>query len=121
MLRAVFVADGVLDHEEQRTVAGLVASLGLPDEAAQALYAEGPIPVEQLDIYGDIEPAVAKALLRGAWLASAWDQIDPREEHIVRVLANKLSFAAMDLEVLRNEAIQRVDARRLTGRAAVSE
>ncbi len=119
VLRAVFVADGVLDHEEQRTVAGLVASLGLPDEAAQALYAEGPIPVEQLDIYGDIEPAVAKALLRGAWLASAWDQIDPREEHVVRVLANKLSFAAMDLEVLRNEAIERVDARRLTGLAAV--
>lgn len=119
VLRAVFVADGELDHEEQRTIAGLVASLGLPDEVAQALYAEEPIPVEQLDIYGDIEAAVGKALLRGAWLASAWDQIDPREEHVVRVVANKLSFAAMDLEVLRNEAVQRVDRRRSTGLAAV--
>jgi len=119
VLRAVFVADGTLDHEEQRTIAGLVASLGLPDADAQPLFAEAPLPVEQLDVYGDIEPAVAKALLRGAWLASAWDQIDPREEHVVRVLANKLAIAAMDLEVLRNEAVQRVDTRRTAGLAAV--
>lgn len=119
VLRAVLVADGALDAEETRTIAGVIASLGLPDPDAQALFAEHPVPVEQLDVYGDIEPAVAKAVLRGAWLAAAWDQIDPREEHIVRVLANKLSFAAMDLEVLRNEAVQRIDARRLAGLAAV--
>lgn len=119
VLRAVFHADGALDAEETRTIAGVIASLGLPDPDAQALFAEGPVPVEQLDVYGDIEPAVAKAILRGAWLAAAWDQIDPREEHIIRVLANKLAFAAMELEVLRNEAVQRVDTRRLAGLAAV--
>ena len=37
----------------------------------------------------------------------------------MRVLANKLAFAAMDLEVLRNEAVQRVDTRRLAGLATV--
>ncbi len=119
VLRAVFFADGPLDAEETRTLAGVIASLGLPDQEAQALFAEHPVAVDQLDVYGDIEPAVAKATLRGAWLAAAWDQIDPREEHVVRVLANKLSFAAMDLEVLRNEAVQRIDARRLAGLAAV--
>jgi tellurite resistance protein len=119
VLRAVFHADGVLDSEETRTIAALIASLGLPDQDAQALFAEPPVPVEQLDVYGDIEPAVAKAVLRGAWLAAAWDQIDPREEHVIRVLANKLSFGAMELEVLRNEAVQRVDSRRLWGLAAV--
>jgi tellurite resistance protein len=119
VLRAVFVADGALDPEETRTLAGVIASLGLPDADAQALFAEAPVPVEQLDVYGDIEPGIAKAVLRGAWLAAAWDQIDPREEHIVRVLANKLAFAAMDLEVLRNEAVQRIDTRRLAGLAAV--
>jgi hypothetical protein len=119
ILRAIFSADGALDPEEQRTIAGLVASFGLPDADAQALYAEPAIPVEQLDVYGDLDPAVAKAMLRGGWLAAAWDQIDPREEHVIRVLANKLSFAAMDLEVLRNEAVQRIDTRRLTGLAAV--
>jgi tellurite resistance protein len=119
VLRAVFVADGPLDAEETRTLAGVIASLGLPDQDAQALFAEHPVPVEQLDVYGDIEPAVAKATLRGAWLAAAWDQIDPREEHVVRVLANKLSTSAMDLEVLRNEAVQRIEEQRLAGLAAV--
>ncbi len=119
VLRAVFAADGPLDPEETRTIAGLIASLGLPDADAQALFAEQPVPVEQLDVYGDIEPAIAKAVLRGAWLASAWDSIDPREEHVVRVLGNKLAIAAMDLEVMRNEAVQRVDARRAAGLATV--
>ena len=119
VLRAVFAADGALDAEEARTVAGLIASLGLPDEITQPLYVEPPMAVEQLDVYGDIEPAVAKALVRGAWLAAAWDQIDPREEHVVRVLANKLAFPAMDMEVLRNEAIARVDTRRVAGLATV--
>lgn len=119
VLRGVFIADGTLDPEEQRTIAGLVASLGLPDADAQALYAEPPVPVEQLDVYGDIDPAVAKALLRGAWLAAAWDQIDPREEHVVRVLANKLSVPAMDLEIMRNDAVARIDTRRIAGLAAV--
>ncbi len=119
VLRGVYTADGALDAEEQRTIAGLVASLGLPDVDAQALYAEPPVPVEQLDVYGDIDPAVAKALLRGAWHAAAWDQIDPREEHVVRVLANKLAVPAMDLEVMRNDAVARIDARRIAGLAAV--
>ena len=119
VLRAVFVADGPLDAEEQRTVAGLIASLGLPDEIAQPLWNEAPVPVEQLDVYGEVEPAVAKALLRGAWLAAAWDSIDPREEHVVRVLANKLAFPAMDMEVFRNDAVKRVDERRVAGLAAV--
>jgi hypothetical protein len=119
VLRAVFAADGGLDAEEARTVAALVASLGLPDEMAQPLYAEAPIGVEQLDVYGDIEPAVAKALVRGAWLAAASDSIDPREEHVVRVLANKLAFPAMDMEVIRNDAVARVDLRRLAGLATV--
>jgi hypothetical protein len=119
VLRAVFAADGPFDPEEARTIAGLIASLGLPDDVAQPLYAEGPLPIEQLDVYGDIEPGVAKALVRGAWLAAAWDTIDPREEHVVRVLANKLAYPAMDLEVIRNEVVQRIDMRRVAGHAAV--
>jgi tellurite resistance protein len=119
VLRAVYAADGPLDTEEQRAVASLVAALGLPDEDAQPLFAEAPIPVEQLDVYGDVEPGVAKALLRGAWLAAAWDSLDPREEHVIRVVANKLSFPAMDLEVLRNETVQKLEARRMAGQAVV--
>lgn len=119
VLRAVFAADGPLDPEEARTVAAFIASLGLPEEMAQPLYTEGPVAVEQLDVYGDIEPAIAKAVLRGAWLASAWDQIDPREEHVIRVLANKLAFPAVDLETMRNDVLQRLEQRRTLGLAVV--
>lgn len=119
ILRAVFVADGPLDTEENRTVASVVASLGLPDEDAKPLFAEAPIAVEQLDVYGDVDPAIAKAMLRGAWLASAWDTIDPREEHVIRVIANKLSFPAMELEVLRNDVVKVMDVRRNVGSACV--
>jgi hypothetical protein len=119
VLRAVYAADGPLDQEEQRTIAGLIASLGLPDEHAQPLHAEAPVAIEQLDVYGDVEPAFAKALLRGAWLASAWDSIDPREEHVIRVIANKLNFPAMELEVLRNDVVQKIDLRRTASQATV--
>lgn len=118
-LRAVFAADGSVDPEEARTVAALISSLGLPGELAQPLYTEAPVPVDQLDVYGDVEPGVAKALLRGAWLAAAHGPIDPREEHVIRVLANKLAFPAMDLEVIRSEVVQRVDQRRALGLAVV--
>ncbi|MBX3228993.1 MAG: hypothetical protein KIT84_41320 [Labilithrix sp.] len=119
ILRAVFVADGPIDDEENRAIATVVAALGLPDEDAKPLFAEAPIPVEQLDVYGDVDAAVAKGLLRGAWLASAWDTIDPREEHVIRVVSNKLNFAAMELEVLRNEVVKLIDVRRNVGSACV--
>ncbi len=119
LLRAVFAADGPLDVEEQRTVAALIGSLGLPPEDANPLYSEAPITVDKLDVYGEIEAPVAKALVRGGWLAAAWDQIDPREEQVVRTLATKIQVPPQELEAARADAIARVDARRLSGLAAV--
>lgn len=119
VLRAVLAADGTLDPEELRMIASFIGSLGLPDEDALALEAEAPVAPEQLDVYGDVEPAYAKAVLRGAWLASAWGTIDPREERVVGVVAEKLSFPAADLEILRNEAMLKLDAARMFGSAAV--
>ncbi|MFO0667308.1 MAG: hypothetical protein U0174_25380 [Polyangiaceae bacterium] len=118
-LRSVLCADGELDQEERRTIAAFIGALGLPDEDASPLYAEAPIAPHQLDVYGDLEPAVTKAIMRGSWLAAAWDQIDPREESVVRTLATKLSVPAADIESTRNEAVARVDARRAAGLAAV--
>lgn len=119
VMRAVFMADAQLDPEEARTIAAFIAALGLPDADAQTLYAEPVMSVEHLDVYGDVEPPVAKALVRGAWLAAAWDHVDPREEHVVRVLGNKLSLPAMDLEVARNEVVTRLETRRNVGLATV--
>jgi hypothetical protein len=118
-LRTVLAADGSIDAEEARTLGALIQSLGLPDTDAAPLFTEGVVPVDRLDFYGDVEPAIAKALLSGAWLAAAWDMIDPREEQVVRKLAQKLSLSAEEIESTRAEATARIDARRLAGLATV--
>lgn len=119
VLRAVFAADGNIDAEEARTIAALIASLGLPEADAAPLRTEEVVPVDKLDVYGDIEPHLARALLRGAWLAAAWDTIDPREEQVVRTLGKKLALSPEDVEAARANAVGRVDARRLAGLATV--
>jgi hypothetical protein len=119
VLRAVFAADGPIDAEEARAISSLVASLGLPDADAAPLHTEAPIAPEALQVYGDLEPSIAKAIMRGAWLAAVWDALDPREETVIRSIAQKLMIAPNDVENFRNEAIARVEARRLSGLAAV--
>jgi tellurite resistance protein len=119
VLRAVLSSDGSLDSEERTTVAAVIASLGLPEADANALYAEPPVQPATLDVYGELDAAVAHAILRGAWLAAAWDSIDPREEQTIRVVAQKLSLSDDEVESSRKEAIARVEARRRAGLAAV--
>jgi len=119
VLRTVLSADGNIDKEEARTIAAVIASLGLPDADAAPLFTEAPVPVESLDVYGEVEPRVAKALVSGAWLAAAWDTIDPREEEVLKKLAEKLAISAEDLELARADAVARVDARRVAGLATV--
>lgn len=119
VLRAVFAADGPVDGEEARAISSIVASLGLPEADAAPLYTEAPVAVEQLEVYGDVEPAIAKAIVRGAWLAAVWDALDPREETVIRTVAQKLMIAPADVENMRNEAIARVEARRMSGLATV--
>lgn len=119
VLRAVFAADGPIDGEEARTLASLITSLGLPEADAAPLFTEAPVAIDRIDVYGEIDSGVARAMLRGAWLAAAWDAIDPREEAVVRTLAMKLNIPVVDVEYMRNEAIARIDARRMAGLATV--
>jgi len=119
VLRAVLASDGPIDGEEARIIASFIASLGLPETDAQPLYTEAPIAIDRLDVYGEIDNAVSRALIRGAWLGAAMDAIDPREETVVRGLATKLNVPIVDVEYMRNEAIARVDARRMAGLATV--
>jgi hypothetical protein len=119
LLRAVFAADGPVDAEEARTLASFVASLGLPEAEAAPLLTEAPVAIDQLDIYGDLDPGIGRALVVGAWHAAAWDAIDPREETVIRTFAKKISLPAEELERARAEAIHRVDVRRAAGIAAV--
>ena len=120
VLRCVFAADGNIDAEEARTIAALIGSFGLPQADAAPLYTEEVMGVDKLDVYGEIEPAVARAMLRGAWLAAARDTIDPREELVVRTLGQKLGIDATDIEAARADAVANVDSRRLAGLATVA-
>jgi tellurite resistance protein len=119
VLRAVLSADGAIDREEQTIIAALISALGLPDSDANSLSAESPIAPETLDVYGEMDHAVALAVVRGAWLAAALDAVDPREEQAISVVARKLSVSRDDLEEARREALARVDGRRRTGLAAI--
>ncbi len=116
-LRAVLAADGPLDPEEVRTVAALLGSLGLPEGETNPLYTEAPVPIAQVDLYGELEKGFGESLVLGAWLAAAWDELDPREETVVRTLAGKLTLRVEVVEELRNRAISQIDARRLLGLA----
>ncbi|MGD0524179.1 MAG: TerB family tellurite resistance protein [Polyangiaceae bacterium] len=119
VLRAVLSADGSLDAEERTTIAALIAALGLPESDANALYAEAPVAVASMDVYGELDAAVARAILRGAWLAAAWDSVDSREEQTIKVVGQKMGIPNEEVESARKDAIARVDARRKAGLAAV--
>lgn len=119
VLRAVFAADGPIDGEENRALHAVVASLGLPEADSAGFLVEPPMTIDRLEVYGELEPGVARGLLRGAWLAAAWDAIDPREEQAIRALALKLSMSTDDVEKTRAEVNARVEARRAAGVAAV--
>ncbi len=118
-LRAVFAADGPLDAEDQTTISAVIAALGLAEGDAESLARESPVQPSTLDVYGDVEHGVARAILRGAWLAAAADGLDPREEQAIGVVAQKLGVAGDELEAARREAQERVDARSKLGAAAV--
>jgi uncharacterized membrane protein YebE (DUF533 family) len=118
-LRAVYAADGPLDDEERLMIEAVIGSLGLPEADARALSGEGPTPPETLDVYGDMEPAVGRAVVRGAWLAAAADGLDPREEQTIRVVARKVNVAESEVEDARRDAQQRLERRSKAGAAAV--
>jgi hypothetical protein len=119
VLRAVLAADGSLDDQERTLAAALVAALGLPDADANALSSEPAMAPESLEVYGEVDPAIVRALLRGAWLAAAQDSLDPREESAIRTIAQKLGVAPDDVESARRDALARVETRRKAGAAAV--
>jgi hypothetical protein len=119
VLRSVLASDGALDEEENTTIAALIASLGLQEADAQSLYGEPPVTPSTLDVYGEVEAPVAHAILSGAWLGAAWDTVDPREEQVLLVVAQKLAVPSEQLETLRKEALARVERRRKIGLAAV--
>jgi hypothetical protein len=118
-LRAVLASDASLDYEERMLIAALIASLGLPEADASGLQTEAPVSPETLEVYGELDASVARAVVRGAWFGAVQNAIDPRAEQIIRVVAQKVGVSDEDLEAMRREAQDRVEARRKLGNAAV--
>jgi tellurite resistance protein len=118
-LTSVLGSDGELRADEELLRASLVAALGLPEEDERLLTAEKPMPPQAIEVYGEIDPKVAKFLIRGAWLAAFSDGIEPREDDAVHKLAQKFGIVAEDTEALRQETRARIDGRKAFGAAAV--
>ncbi len=119
VLRSVLASDGALDVEEQRMIGAFLASIGLPEADASALYHEVALSASDLDPYGELDTPVARAIVRGMWLAAALDTLDPREEQVIRAVATKLGTNAEEFENGRAHVQKYVDMRRLAGLAIV--
>jgi tellurite resistance protein len=119
VLRATFAADGPLDYDERTVLSAVVAALGLPQADAGTLLSELPLAAADIQIPSDVDRAIGRAIVRGAWLAATLDAIDPREEVVVQTVASKLGLKTEEVEAERRWAIDAVDARRDLGSAAV--
>jgi hypothetical protein len=118
-LVAVLSADGPLDTDEEDTRAALVASFGLPEDDERTLLLDRPEAADKIEIYGDLEAKLAKAIVYGAWIAAFGDGLDPREERVVTTIGSKLSVAPEDVEAARTEAKKAIDDQRDVGAAVV--
>jgi len=119
LMRQVLSADGAVDGDDARMVGAFVASLGLSPEGAAPLLHEPVVPGLQLDVYGEVEPKILRALLQGAWVAAAWDGLDPREEKVIQDFATKAGLPLDAVEESRAAAMARIESKRLVGLATV--
>jgi len=118
-LTSVLGSDGPLRADELMLRSCLIAALGLPEEDERLLVVEQPMPTQALEVYGDMDPRIARLLVRGGWLAAFSDGIEPREDASVGVLAQKLGLTPEENEAQRQEVRARVDGSRVFGGAAV--
>jgi DnaJ-domain-containing protein 1 len=119
LLRQVLSAEGAANSDDARMMGAFVASLGLPPEETQKLLNEPVAPGLLLDVYGEIEPKLLRAILQGAWLAAATDGFHPREEQVIRDFASKAGLSLVEVEEARNAAMEKVEERRLIGLACI--
>jgi len=119
VLGAVASAPGTFTPEAGLLRASAVASLGLPEEDQRMLNNEVPVSAEALEIYGEVEPKIARAIIKGAFQAAMGDGLDPREEDAVLKLATKLSLSVEAVNDARTQAKQAVDQGKAFGEACV--
>lgn len=118
-LTAVLGSDGPLSDDERLVRDALLASMALPEQQERLLRAEGPMPIEALEIPEDLDAKLIRGLVRGAWIASARDGLDPHEETATLALARRLRCLSADVESLRSEALASLERDHAVGLAAV--
>lgn len=85
-------ANGTLTPDEHRLVRAFAATLGLgPDDEAPIAATQGG-SAETIDLAGEIEPKMAKLLVRGAWGAALQDGLDVPDEGVIAVMANRIGM-----------------------------
>lgn len=119
VLAAVMAAPGTFSGESALLRAAAVASLGLPDEDQRMLTSETPIPADALEVYGDVDVKLARAIVKGAFLAAMGDGLDPREEDAIQKLSTKLGLPVEALHDARAQAKQQIDQGKALGDACV--
>jgi hypothetical protein len=119
VLGAVISAAGPFSPESALLRASAVASLGLPEDDQRMLNGEAPVSADNLEAYGDVEPKIAKAIIKGAFQAAMGDGLDPREEDAILKLSTKLGVSVEALNEARTAAKQAVDQSKAVGEACV--
>lgn len=119
VLGAVIAAPGQFSQESQLLRAATIASLGLPEEDQRMLNTEAPVAAENLDVYSDVEPKIARAIIKGAFQAAMGDGLDPREEDAVLKFATKLGLTVEAVNDARTAAKQQIEQSKAVGEACV--
>lgn len=111
-------ADKRLTPEELRSRAMLMASFGLGAEELAQLEPPRPLSFESLEIYGDLDRATRRSLLRGAWQLAINDLSRPDVDLAVRGVANKLDLGA-ECDLLRSAVVEHQGRQAETAQVAV--
>ena len=119
VLAAVMSAAGSFSGESALLRAAAVASLGLPEEDQRMLTTEQPHSADNLEVYGDVEPKIARAIIKGAFQAAMGDGLDPREEDAVLKLSTKLSVSVEALNDARTAAKAAIEQTKTLGESTV--
>jgi hypothetical protein len=118
-LASVLAATGEF-HPDARAQRGcFVASLGLSEDDQKALTKEEPVFATALEVPEELPAKIARAVLRGAFVAAMLEGTDPREEQAVLVIGKKTGLPAEEITAAHGEARQRMDAARTFGLPAV--
>jgi hypothetical protein len=118
-ITSVLAATGPLTAEASLLRSALIASLGLSDHDRAGLEAEPPFQAEALELHGDLDGKLARAMVRAGFYAARIDGTDPREEQAVIAIARKLGLTGDETNQAREEARTLLDSGKDFGEAGV--